>query len=68
MRSFAYVATPNVDHVVGLASEPARRPLYDSAWLTLNDSRVLAALAARAGLHLPAGFGRRSRRAPARHA
>lgn len=55
--SFAYVATPNVDHVVGLDSEPARRPLYDSAWLTLNDSRVLAALAARAGLHLPPASG-----------
>ena len=24
---FAYVATPNVDHVVGLAHEPARRAL-----------------------------------------
>lgn len=54
---FAYVATPNVDHVVKLAREPGRRPLYDAAWLTLNDSRVLRSLAARAGLHLPTATG-----------
>lgn len=54
---FAYVATPNVDHVVGFAREPARAPLYERAWLTLNDSRVLAALARRAGLHLPVATG-----------
>lgn len=54
---FAYVATPNVDHVVGLAREPARAPLYEGAWLTLNDSRVLAALARRAGLRLPVATG-----------
>lgn len=54
---FAYVATPNVDHVVGLAAEPARRALYDKAWLLLNDSRVLRSLAARAGLDLPVATG-----------
>ncbi|MGE0740674.1 MAG: WecB/TagA/CpsF family glycosyltransferase [Hyphomonadaceae bacterium] len=54
---FAYVATPNVDHVVGLAAEPARRPLYDGAWLLLNDSRVLAGLARRAGMALPVATG-----------
>jgi N-acetylglucosaminyldiphosphoundecaprenol N-acetyl-beta-D-mannosaminyltransferase len=54
---FAYVATPNVDHVVGLAAEPARKALYDNAWLTLNDSRVLRALGARAGLDLPVATG-----------
>jgi exopolysaccharide biosynthesis WecB/TagA/CpsF family protein len=54
---FAYVATPNVDHVVGLAAEPARRALYDRAWLLLNDSRILRALAARAGVDLPAATG-----------
>jgi exopolysaccharide biosynthesis WecB/TagA/CpsF family protein len=54
---FAYVATPNVDHVVGLAAEPGRRALYDSAWLILNDSRVLQSLAARAGLGLPVSSG-----------
>jgi N-acetylglucosaminyldiphosphoundecaprenol N-acetyl-beta-D-mannosaminyltransferase len=50
---FSYVATPNVDHVVGLAREPSRRPLYDNAWLTLNDSRILQALAKNAGVALP---------------
>jgi exopolysaccharide biosynthesis WecB/TagA/CpsF family protein len=54
---FAYVATPNVDHVVGLSREPARRTLYDRAWLTLNDSRVLQALARRAKLDLPVAAG-----------
>lgn len=54
---FAYVATPNVDHVVGLAQEPARRALYTRAWMLLNDSHVLAALAKRAGLKLPVATG-----------
>jgi exopolysaccharide biosynthesis WecB/TagA/CpsF family protein len=54
---FAYVATPNVDHIVGLAAEPARRELYDSAWMLLNDSRVLRRLAARADLDLPTAPG-----------
>lgn len=54
---FAYVATPNVDHIVGLAREPARAALYQSAWLTLNDSRVLEKLAQIAGRPLPAAPG-----------
>lgn len=54
---FAYVTTPNVDHVVALAREPARQALYDHAWLRLNDSRILQALAARAGVALPVAAG-----------
>lgn len=54
---FAYVATPNVDHVVGLAGEPGRKALYENAWLLLNDSRVLSRLAAHAGLELPTATG-----------
>lgn len=54
---FAYVATPNVDHAVGLAREPGRAPVYDQAWLTLNDSRVLEGLAALSGRDLPAASG-----------
>lgn len=54
---FSYVTTPNVDHVVGLAKEPARRALYDSAWLTLNDSRILSRLARQAALRLPTATG-----------
>lgn len=56
-EAFAYVATPNVDHAVALAREPGRAALYDSAWLTLNDSRVLEALAALSGRALPAASG-----------
>lgn len=54
---FTYIATPNVDHVVGLADEPARRALYDKAWLLLNDSRVLQGLARQAGIDLPIATG-----------
>ncbi|MEZ5957325.1 MAG: WecB/TagA/CpsF family glycosyltransferase [Hyphomonadaceae bacterium] len=54
---FAYVATPNVDHVVGLANEPGRRALYDNAWLLLNDSRVLQGLARKAKMSLPVAPG-----------
>ncbi|MGE0596597.1 MAG: WecB/TagA/CpsF family glycosyltransferase, partial [Hyphomonadaceae bacterium] len=54
---FSYVVTPNVDHIVKLADDPARAALYDQAWLRLNDSRVLASLAERAGLKLPAAPG-----------
>lgn len=55
--AFAYVATPNVDHMVKLSQEPARRPLYDRAWLTLNDSRILETLGKRAGIALPSAPG-----------
>jgi N-acetylglucosaminyldiphosphoundecaprenol N-acetyl-beta-D-mannosaminyltransferase len=55
--AFAYVVTPNVDHVVGLSSEPARRPLYESAWMTLNDSNILKRLGKRVGLSLPVATG-----------
>jgi exopolysaccharide biosynthesis WecB/TagA/CpsF family protein len=55
--AFAYVVTPNVDHVVGLSSEPARRALYDGAWLTLNDSSILKRLGKRVGLNLPVATG-----------
>lgn len=55
--AFAYVVTPNVDHVVGLSAEPARRVLYQHAWLTLNDSRILRKLSAHAGLNLPVATG-----------
>jgi exopolysaccharide biosynthesis WecB/TagA/CpsF family protein len=51
---FAYIVTPNVDHVVRL--ERIRSdlwPAYRRAWLTLCDSRILARLAASAGVRLP---------------
>lgn len=54
---FAYVATPNVDHMVRLEREPQLRPLYRDAWLTLCDSRILELLASVSGLRLPAAPG-----------
>lgn len=51
---FAYVVTPNVDHVVRL--ERIRSdlwPAYRRAWITLCDSRILGRLAASAGVTLP---------------
>ncbi len=51
---FAYLVTPNADHLVRLAREPARYgPLYrDAAWRLL-DSRVVARLARGMGLATP---------------
>lgn len=54
---FGYVATPNVDHIVGLSKEPGRRALYQHAWLTLNDSRILQRLAKSADIDLPVATG-----------
>jgi exopolysaccharide biosynthesis WecB/TagA/CpsF family protein len=52
--SFAYLVTPNADHLVRLARDPGRYgPLYrDAAWRLL-DSRVVARLAAAMGLAAP---------------
>jgi exopolysaccharide biosynthesis WecB/TagA/CpsF family protein len=51
---FAYLVTPNADHLVRLAREPGRYgPLYgDAAWRLL-DSRVVARLARLMGLPAP---------------
>ena len=51
---FAYVVTPNVDHMVRLHHLRSDLwPAYRSAWMTLCDSRVLGRLATRAGMGLP---------------
>lgn len=43
---FAYIVTPNVDHMVQIEARPVElRPLYEQAALCLCDSRVLARLA-----------------------
>jgi len=42
---FRYVVTPNVDHVVRLASTPQLAGCYDKAWLSLCDSRPVSWLA-----------------------
>ena len=54
---FAYVATPNVDHIVRLDKQPSLAPLYDDAWLTLCDSRVLEVFAMASYIDLPAAPG-----------
>lgn len=49
---FAHVVTPNADHWIRLQDRPELRPLYDTAWLSLCDSRILRLLAARRGVRL----------------
>ncbi|WP_291297967.1 WecB/TagA/CpsF family glycosyltransferase [Elioraea sp.] len=50
---FAYVVTPNADHLVRLSKSPALGPLYADAGLTLLDSRVVAKLGRALGLAPP---------------
>lgn len=42
---FAYIVTPNVDHLVRLRRDPSLAPLYAQAWLNVCDSRVVELLA-----------------------
>jgi len=43
---YRYVVTPNAYHVVSVHEEPARLlPIYQSAWLSLCDSRIIRGLA-----------------------
>jgi len=52
--SFAYVVTPNVDHIVRLQRNRSDLwPAYRGAWMILCDSRILAHLARYAGSSLP---------------
>jgi exopolysaccharide biosynthesis WecB/TagA/CpsF family protein len=51
---FAYVVTPNADHLIRLARDPgALAPLYAGAALRLLDSRAVAGLARLFGLPTP---------------
>lgn len=51
---FAYIVTPNVDHIVRLQHQRSDLwPTYRAAWMTLCDSRILARLARRVGFALP---------------
>ncbi len=51
---FAYVITPNVDHLVRLQRTRSDLwPAYRNAWVTLCDSRILARLASFSGVQLP---------------
>lgn len=48
-RPFAFVVTPNVDHLVRLRRDSVLAPLYAQAWLTVCDSRVLELIAGLSG-------------------
>lgn len=50
---FRYVVTPNADHFVRLARQPALLPLYRDAALCLMDSRVVARAAVALSLAVP---------------
>jgi exopolysaccharide biosynthesis WecB/TagA/CpsF family protein len=50
---YAYVVTPNVDHIIRIHKEPALRELYDSADICVCDSRVLRILARLRGIRIP---------------
>lgn len=55
---FAYVVTPNVDHIVRLQRNRSDLwPAYRGAWLTLCDSRILAGLARKVDLAIPVVTG-----------
>ncbi|MDP4006134.1 WecB/TagA/CpsF family glycosyltransferase [Methylobacterium sp. NEAU K] len=56
-ESFRYLVTPNVDHMLRVAADPAVAQIYREAWLCLNDSRILNLLAATIGIDLPATPG-----------
>ncbi|EHL96040.1 glycosyltransferase, WecB/TagA/CpsF family [Acetobacteraceae bacterium AT-5844] len=49
---FVYVVTPNADHWIRLQRQPELRPLYEPAWLSLCDSRILQLLARWRGVNL----------------
>ncbi len=57
LAPFAYVTTPNVDHMVRLDTSPALRAVYDGAWLNVCDSRIIEAFAEASYLTLPAAPG-----------
>jgi len=57
-ESFAYVVTPNVDHLIRFCDEPAFRALYAAAGFILNDSRFLSWIVnASKGVRLPVCTG-----------
>jgi exopolysaccharide biosynthesis WecB/TagA/CpsF family protein len=56
-EAFAYVATPNVDHLVRLDRNAGLRRLYQDAWLTLCDSRILELFAWISDVKLPVAPG-----------
>ncbi|MEQ8433364.1 MAG: WecB/TagA/CpsF family glycosyltransferase [Oceanicaulis sp.] len=56
-KPFAFVVTPNVDHLVRLRRDPVFAPLYAQAWLTVCDSRILELIAAMSGENIDVTAG-----------
>lgn len=55
VHEFRYMVTPNVDHIVRLWKEPSvYAPLYDAAWMSVCDSRILELMAKASGIPLHA--------------
>lgn len=55
---FEFVVTPNVDHLVRIdEGNPEIVRIYDAAWISVCDSRVLTALARLVGLTMPTVSG-----------
>lgn len=55
---FEYVVTPNVDHLVRIGEgNPEILRIYNAAWISVCDSRVLTALARLVGLTMPTVSG-----------
>lgn len=50
---YAYVVTPNVNHVVQLRRDPSLLSLYNDATFCVCDSRILRILARLSGIRLP---------------
>jgi N-acetylglucosaminyldiphosphoundecaprenol N-acetyl-beta-D-mannosaminyltransferase len=50
---FAYVVTPNADHIVRVSRDPALLAIYRDAWLCLLDSRVISILGGRVRARVP---------------
>jgi exopolysaccharide biosynthesis WecB/TagA/CpsF family protein len=54
-HGFRYIVTPNVDHIVRLSKEPdVFKPLYEAAWISVCDSRILELLSNFSGIPLKA--------------
>ncbi|MFS2316913.1 WecB/TagA/CpsF family glycosyltransferase [Maricaulis sp. D1M11] len=49
---FAFVVTPNVDHLVRLETDTVLATLYAQAWLTVCDSRILELIGKISGEHI----------------
>ena len=50
---FRYIVTPNVDYVVRMSKDRELRQCVEAAWLSLCDSRPIAALARLSSIRLP---------------